>query len=86
VENDGKYWVNAKVCVRFVNKSQAVVIVKNLLINDVFAMVFNNHFTTFNQFMDTTFEKIAWFCVKEHYFTSSIYMNRARIFCTDLIL
>jgi len=50
-----------------------------LLINDVFAI--DNHFTTFNQFMDITFEKIAWFChVKERYFTSSIYTNWARTF------
>jgi len=72
------YWISAKVRARFVNKNQAAVIVKNRLysINDAFVIVLDNHFSMFNQFIDTTFKKSAWFCVKERYFISSIYTNR----------
>jgi len=56
------YWISAKVRAWFVSKNQAVVIVKKppLLINDVFATVLDNHFPTFSQFIDTTFEKNRW--------------------------
>jgi len=74
------YWISVKVRVRFVNKSQAVVTVKNRL------SVFDNHFPTFNRFIDTTFEKNR-VVLRQRTLLHQFYLYKSGMnFCTDLIL